>query len=360
MIISEKSSYLNVVKGVAIFLMIWGHCIQYCAIQSFDFFENAIFKIIYSFHMPLFMIISGYLFYFSFQKRDLKNLIIHRTRPIIWTIIGGGIVIWFSTKCLFAVINGNYSIVFSGDWVKSFSTLWFLWSILSASIGVAIICKKVIQIWLQIPLLLLWGLVVLLFPNAESNLYMYPYYIIGFYFAKYKEKIPLKVMFFKYLSIPLFPIMCFYFEKKHYIYTSGLFGNGYVAGFWNIVKTDMFRWAIGLVGCIFVLVLIETIFLGCSKLKKKRHWKNFFLPLEKLGEKSLQVYVISIVFLSAYLPTVYIKVIGFIGIGNFFVDNIWIYNLIFTPILAIIYAIALYWIVKFLYKIKIGKFIFSK
>ena len=36
--------YLDVVKGITIFLMLWTHCIQYCALGSFDFFENPVFK----------------------------------------------------------------------------------------------------------------------------------------------------------------------------------------------------------------------------------------------------------------------------------------------------------------------------
>ena len=63
--------FINVLRGAAVFLMLWGHAIQYCSADTFDFFENTAFKTIYSFHMPFFMLISGYLFYFSFRKKDL-------------------------------------------------------------------------------------------------------------------------------------------------------------------------------------------------------------------------------------------------------------------------------------------------
>ena len=71
---NQERAYINVVKGIAVVLMIWGHCIQYSSKGSFDVFSHPIFQGIYSFHMPLFMLISGYLFWFSFQKRDLKNI----------------------------------------------------------------------------------------------------------------------------------------------------------------------------------------------------------------------------------------------------------------------------------------------
>ena len=74
----HSRNFLNFLKGLAIFLMIWGHCIQICIPQGMDYFENTVFKIIYSFHMPLFMLISGYLFYYSSQKRNLSELLKHR------------------------------------------------------------------------------------------------------------------------------------------------------------------------------------------------------------------------------------------------------------------------------------------
>lgn len=354
----EKSRlYINTIKGLAIFLMLWGHCIQCCALDSFDFFQNTVFKFIYSFHMPLFMLVSGYLFYFSFEKRGMKQLIIHRAKPLIWTIVVGGIIIWLSTTVLFECLSGNFFAFIGGGWLNSLSSLWFLWSVLAASLGVAIICKKVKPLWLQILLLFIWGGVVLLFPNAANNLYMYPYYVIGFYFAKYKDRLFNKVFYVKYLSVLLFPIMFLFFDKIHYIYTSGILGGDYVEGIWNIIKVNAFRWSIGLVGSIFALTVVEFFF---DLFYQKRGMRNLFRPLWKTGEFSLQIYVISSIFLSAYLPVVYNKCIELLGRGDFLVNQGWIYNAVFTPILAIAYMIALYWIVKLLYKINIGKWMFSK
>ncbi len=352
--------YINTVKGLAIFLMLWGHCIQCCALNSFDFFENNVFKFIYSFHMPLFMLVSGYLFYFSFQKRDVKELIVHRTKPLGWTIVVGGIIIWLSTTVLFNFLTGNYSVIIGGGWLPFLNKLWFLWSVLASSLGVALIFKKVKPLGLQILLLFVWGGVVLLFPNAENNLYMYPYYVIGFCFAKIRNKICNKLLYIKYLSLLLFPAMCFFFEKRHYIYTSGIFGGEYVDGIWNIVKTDMFRWAIGLMGSIFVLTVVEFLFNLFYRPKSTGVRKKLFMPLAKVGGNSLQIYVLSSIFLSGYLPIAYHKCIELLGEGNFLANNMWLYNAIFTPILAIVYTIFLYWIVKLLYKIKIGEFIFLK
>lgn len=90
---SEKqSNFINLLRGLAIFLMLWGHCIQYCCGGHFDFFENGLFKAIYSFHMPLFMVISGYLFFFSASKRTLAELVPYKVKSLLYPILMGSIV----------------------------------------------------------------------------------------------------------------------------------------------------------------------------------------------------------------------------------------------------------------------------
>ena len=65
---NSRNNFIDIIKGVAIFLMLWGHVIQYCVAKTnIDFYENWVFKFIYSFHMPLFMLVSGYLFFYSFS-----------------------------------------------------------------------------------------------------------------------------------------------------------------------------------------------------------------------------------------------------------------------------------------------------
>lgn len=74
----KESFYWDLVKGLAIFLMLWGHCIQYCAQEAAGYLTDIVFKTIYTFHMPLFMLVSGYLFSYSFRKRSMAELLPHR------------------------------------------------------------------------------------------------------------------------------------------------------------------------------------------------------------------------------------------------------------------------------------------
>lgn len=68
----SRDKFLDLIKGVTIILVVAGHCIQSgCGTQyssSNLYWENYLFKFIYGFHMPLFAMISGYLFYYSVKK----------------------------------------------------------------------------------------------------------------------------------------------------------------------------------------------------------------------------------------------------------------------------------------------------
>jgi len=70
-----RNDFIDFLKGLSIFFVLWGHCIQYLTLGQWDFFEDKAFIFIYSFHMPLFIMISGYLFYESCNKKNISNII---------------------------------------------------------------------------------------------------------------------------------------------------------------------------------------------------------------------------------------------------------------------------------------------
>lgn len=98
----NRDSYFDVVKGVAILLVIIGHSIQYGNGEAFFtnnlFYNNILYKVIYSFHMPLFMLISGYFFYFSNNKYNTIHLIGNKVRTILIPIISFSFLYFLLTK----------------------------------------------------------------------------------------------------------------------------------------------------------------------------------------------------------------------------------------------------------------------
>jgi fucose 4-O-acetylase-like acetyltransferase len=110
--------YLDTLKGLAILLMLIGHCLAW----NYEDFLTIIFNgkrtdmfwwhLIYSFHMPLFFWISGYLLpRQSLKLQDLKNLLIKRTYTLLIPFICSGTLMNILT-------NG-----------EGYSNLWFLRSL---------------------------------------------------------------------------------------------------------------------------------------------------------------------------------------------------------------------------------------
>ena len=48
--VKKRVEYIDIAKGIALFLVVWGHLVP-------D--DSTVFRIIFSFHMPLFFILSG-------------------------------------------------------------------------------------------------------------------------------------------------------------------------------------------------------------------------------------------------------------------------------------------------------------
>ena len=69
----KRNISIDSIRGLAIVLMVFGHCIQCGSGQLFFdnhfYFDIFLYKVIYSFHMPLFAFVSGLFIYSSINKR---------------------------------------------------------------------------------------------------------------------------------------------------------------------------------------------------------------------------------------------------------------------------------------------------
>ncbi len=351
-----KSHYINLLRGIAIFLMLWGHCIQVCIPAGTDFFGDPVFRFIYSFHMPLFMLISGYLFRFSFERRELGPLILHRCGTLLRTVVVWNVLIYFLTTGLYGLLEGDPSPLLDGRFLSSLSGLWFLWSTLSASVVVGFVFKRAKSSRLQTLLSVVGGAVVLLLPNGVYNLFMYPYFLIGFLFAACKDRLPRAILRLRYLSLPIFPLLLLFFEKKHYIYTTGLFGKAYTP--LQYLGIDLFRFLIGLVGSIFAAVVAEWLF---HLLNNGHRMRTLYQGLLSLGEKSLQVYVLSTLFISCYLLELYPTIAPLMpSVDAFFAAHTYFFSFCAMLPLSILLSTGLIALIHLLERIGLSKVLFGR
>ncbi len=346
----QRNLNIDIIKGLAIFLVLWGHSIQYFSIKGPDFFDNQMFKFIYSFHMPLFMLISGYLFYFSANKRNLKSLLIAKLKsigiPIItWGLIGS--VLYIIKNVLYSNITLESLFIIASNFIS----LWFLWAVLACSIIVSIV-EKLIKSYVIKIICYIFGILIVyyVFPCGVTNLFMYPYFLIGFYFCYLQHKIPKNILKIKYLFVLIFIILIPLYQKKHFIYITGINPFESPLGIFPQTIIDCYRYLIGLVGSVSIITIILEV--TKNNILKKLMINTF----AKLGFISLQIYILQTILLEKLACKIWIHIVDYIGYNPFTI-SMSIYNYIITPIIAALFGIFILYIAKAIGKNKTISFI---
>lgn len=334
---SPRSIYLDIVKGFAIILVVYGHCLPYYSdeyMRGDFFYSDELYKIIYSFHMPLFMLVSGYLFYGSIVRHSWTNNLKFRFSKLLLPVVFWN-TLYLCISNTIILLNGD-TISWRGVLVSYTYTLWFLWAIFWCSIIVLVVSRwfhdsVVVYVALLCVMLFIPGLY-----GINLYVYMYPYFIVGYLWNKHQihdkikcylnANIQVIALSFLFILFVLFVILCQHYTVEDYVYVSGtgiLKGLRSSAPFidYHQLNIDVYRYLIGFVGSALSFMIIYFLFI----------WKNMAGAkiIAKLGQKSLGIYVISVSLINAFiLPNLTSDVemnymiVGLISIGVLVVSYI--------------------------------------
>ena len=295
---SARIVWLDVVRGILILSVVIGHNIQFGsgkAIQNdFLFFEDPVFRFIYSFHMPCFMLLSGFFQRFgidkhSFWKYRIQTILIP---AIVWSTLPE------VYSLLRSVVNRNFSVTLFISSVEIIPThFWFLWA--------GFFCS--IIVWLghhyfqDSPVLfIVIGIVLLFIPdwlNTELWKFMYPYFVTGYYlnrkkidfvWAKERKWGVLIVLIIGYL------VLLTFYTTESYVYTTGIFVKDI-----RQLCIDIYRYLIGFVGS---FMIIWAVYIFYPLLDDKIHWINTILAY--CGRISLSIYIIDGIINGMILPKI--------------------------------------------------------
>ncbi len=329
----ERNNKIDFIKGLAILLVIWGHCIQYFNNKELDFFLNPIFIFIYSFHMPLFMSISGFLFFNSVSrsKKSMK-IINNKIKQIVIPIIS-----WSSGYYILTNILIGKKFDFLELIISYISGFWFLYTLFILSMIVVIIHYFFYD---KIIIYMIVGVLLLFFPEKFNFVYikfMYPYFILGYFFNKYSFKLKKSIDSLGLICIILFLCLLLGWQKDFYIYTTGM--SLYVENITYKLIIILYRFITGLVGSISIIYIMYKLYI-----------KNKITTIiEYVGKLTMGIYIIQ---------TYIFKLIYRISIPDIFTFNMLIYNFILTPILGIFIVFFCINIIKILQKNKYFKSLF--
>lgn len=320
---NTRSQYLDIVKGAAMLLVFLGHSVQWA---EADFMESPLFHFIYSFHMPVFMLVSGWLFYrVAMRKEPALPLLWHRVRALLITISTFSLLAVVPRKRMIHDIEhcDGLSIISSylNLWGGEF--LWFLWSVIICS-AVVLLCVRLTDKFFPYTTtagnakagsafqkVAVYGMMtavvifMLLLPDAilrPVHKFMLPYFIIG-YAARdwnFDRMIQKHAQLLVALSLPAYVVLMQFYGKYTLIYL-GFEGSGRI-------YQNLLRYAVGLVGSVSFLYAIKIMTGRCDRVDSL---------MARVGRMSLGLYafqIFYIYFLSRLpLPTssVFVNTSGF-------------------------------------------------
>lgn len=232
--------------------------------------------------MPLFMLISGFLFYKTQRKHTVYSLIKNRIYSLLIPIA--------SCTIIWSIINLKFT---KAD-------LWFLWALLYLSLITTIISRKYndkIKFYM-----IIFFLFFFITDSSSWSIYkfMYPFFITGYLLNKHNKYLYLinitkKTKYYLItLSALLFLILIYFYNKDIYIYTTGykLFRFINLNGHLFLSNSplyqlfiDIYRFLTAFIGCFFIINIMRLIYDNTKN-------KKIFAILIHLGKYSLGIYII--------------------------------------------------------------------
>lgn len=272
----KRLLWLDNLRGFSILLVVLGHAIQYFGI---DFDNNPFANFIYSFHMPLFMCVSGFA---SYSVHPHKNVLRKRVIQLLFPyIIWGGVICCITgARLLYILITNPY--------------YWFL-VILLLIIVLNNICQYVssrLKITPEITSLICFIFILIpqyfgLYHILSLRLlyFHFFFYSLGYYQRKHFELISnvFSKQAYKIMLAILFVVISVFYKRNA------------APAFWMLPPSTYF-FVSGLVGSFALVILFKSF---CDK-------KNFVISF--FGTNTLGIYVIHFVFcelLKPYKDTLY-------------------------------------------------------
>ena len=310
---SGRIQSMDALKFFAIFLVIWGHSIQY--LVPGNFCDKPLYRIIYSFHMPLFIAISGFFFVMTIKKgyfKLIKKRFIQLLLPVIsWSLI-------------YSILTGG------GYFYTLINVFWFL--------KTAFICC-LLGYWVFIQpqhILAATALVVTIgfsvaFPYYQLDL-MYPFFLIGGFLWLIHKRLSVRIYKVILLLSGFIFIGCLlYLDSANYQLFLSNFGSRRVI-FTEPVQTliiRLYRIMMGLTGTLFFFSAFEIVF------AKPRNGKIHSL-ISEWGRYTLGIYILQVFLLETFLKK-------HLVLSDL---NLWIFNLIIAPIISLLIMVVCVVIIK--------------
>lgn len=187
----KKKDWVITAKGIGIILVVFGHVIR--GLEAKKLLNNDVFlfidDIIYSFHMPLFFLISGFFIKKSLSRYRKKEILMHKLKTLMYPYF-----IWSIFQILINVILSNYTNNSTSLWAITklvylpIAPFWYLYSLFIMYV-LAVFTKNI-----NTKVNLIFAAILYILPNTGivliENLFdFYIYFVLGTFVFNKLEKI---------------------------------------------------------------------------------------------------------------------------------------------------------------------------
>lgn len=295
----------DILRGFSIILVVLGHCIQEGSGEPYrvesSYFRDRLYQFIYSFHMPLFMLISGYLGWYSMKRCQNQKARLEVLRSRAATLL---VPIFFWTALDYARIliincvekNPQPEALVFVYFYNALNNLWFLWAVWWSFLVVYVMHNFLRD---NIIIYVLGFMALFILPDGlgmGAYKYMLPYYLTGYYVHGYMEnkgkpapKSPRLWMIG--ITGLAFAGLFIYYNEDSFIYLTGYKLVGKNAA--RQLGIDIYRLVIGFAGSGFFILVWQYILLCADKLNQQGNGGIQFGGLRKLGADSMGIYIVS-------------------------------------------------------------------
>ncbi|MFZ5563942.1 MAG: acyltransferase family protein, partial [Thermodesulfobacteriota bacterium] len=275
-----RDRHIDAMKAVAIILVVMGHAIQ---VNDPNYDNNLLFRVVFSFQMPMFMFLSGLILSTQFRytlavylKKNAMRLLV----PFFaWAIVSYGVNYSYSDRTLAGHLMGVVKAPGTG--------LWFLWVLFLNSAFLFGVLKLVRRNnWLR------WEnyfviAAILISRTASADILglsevkqYFPYYAAGFFVYKYMDALKARRKAVYAVALVAFPLLVLGWKRNtfptFYPFLLQLFND---AGTARLI-VSIYKYMVSFTGIAFSSFCLEQI----------RHTR-FYLFLCWLGTLTLDIYV---------------------------------------------------------------------
>lgn len=301
---SKRLEFIDSLKGFAIFLVIWGH-----VIMQFHWYPNFTYSIIYSFHMPLFFILSGF-FFKSSLKLNLKDFLSKKSFQLLYPWFFWCVIMGIDQMAGHYLDNRTYLFIIITVFNRWFWFLKDLW----LSYVITYVCYKILK---KGYLVAVFGILfVLAAPFFKIQSFYFPLFLFGILLKENYSLIVKHLNKILCISFSLFVICLFFWSDQYLSIFPNMFSyKSYSYDFPNLYLS-LFRLLVGISGSIFFFTLFQ-----------KTCRANFFYSyFSRKGNYTLGIYILQTIIVEVIFPR-YIP---------FHIENKWIYALTIAPVVSII------------------------